>query len=131
MAKDRFYCHPDILEKLKAIKGRVERPYARKGEKRHISINDVLVWLLGKLELMDYNGDNSKQIQTMKEKMYVMVDEIAKKKATERKLIKKYVEKLKFNGGQHITLDYSKVPGLDQFVIDEDMEIIRQVKAKK
>ncbi len=120
--KNQVYMPPSIVQRLDALKERVEKPYAQTGKKSNISVGDVVSWLIGKLDYADYYGKNAEEMNNMREKMNILHDETRKKSIRDRKLIKNYTDA---NGFE---LDYSKVPGLDQFVEDKDLEVIRKLK---
>jgi len=119
----QMYIPTQTFERVELLKERVETPYTKKGEKRTITCGDVIDWLLKILDYNDYYSKNAKEIQVYKNNMKILLDETAKKTQSDRIKIKKYVEGFKFSEGQRIELDYTKVPGLDKFFDDEDMNL--------
>ncbi len=129
-AGNSYYLPQNLRDRLEPLRDKVEAPYRAKGEERDITLADIIAFLLRHYTHTEYYSRNSAVLEQVNEKVRIITVEYAEKTKRDRAMIKKHIESIRFNGGQSIKLDYSRVPGLDQFVDDPDMDAIREAKAK-
>jgi hypothetical protein len=109
--------HNDIRNDLYEIVKYLHSLYPDKKKKRHVSYNDAVSYLLREYKKMVF----------LKERVEKLQGEFNRKLG----VIQKYLKELSLSNGQKIELDINKIPELNRFVEDKDVEIIRKVKNER
>lgn len=107
--------HLDVKNELYDVMK--ELVYLYKGKKGNVTYNDVVLFLIKEYKKISFLQDaiNAKQ----------------KEEENRLKLIRDHIRKIGIQiNGQKVQFDINDIPGVNTFVVDEDVEAIRKVKKR-
>ena len=96
------------------------------GDPKSIGANETMVYLMERFE-HDYLSEIVQENAQLKGLINSMRERRLEKQRKRDLLIKNHVEGLKINGHK-LVVDIENIPGIDEFVPDPDIKLIRKVK---